>query len=191
MLHTDIPDASATANIVRDYRRYNRILAALILAFFSWATVTAYGYGLWRQDQPGPGLVPFIVSLALVALSVLWLIFPGMPETDDPPSELEADGDDVAAIESAGEEVDRGKLALILALSIANIVALSFFGYSIAMFAYVAALLIFVSKRGVLWTLIGTFIGVLASEYMFQLLGVALPRGSSSFAIDFLSLFGR
>ena len=79
-------------------------------------------------------------------------------------------------------------LVLTLLLSIANIVALPILGYSLAMFLYVSSLLVFVSKRKVVWSLPGTFIGVYASQYLFDTLGVALPRGNSPFEIDFLKL---
>src|SRR3990172_206202 len=81
------------------YRRENRILASLLLVLFAWAVVQSYGYELWRGSQPGAGLVPFIVSVGVVVLCVVWLFVPGSPEDDLVPLE-QGDDDGVPSAEA-------------------------------------------------------------------------------------------
>lgn len=46
--------------------------AFLLLSLY--AGFTAHGYGLWSQGEPASGLFPFMVSVALAAISVAGLV---------------------------------------------------------------------------------------------------------------------
>lgn len=53
---------------------YQLVGAAVTLAIGVVGAVLAYGYGLGSLREPGPGLWPFIVSIAIAALSAVLLL---------------------------------------------------------------------------------------------------------------------
>ena len=53
---------------------YQIISAVVVLVLGAVAAVLAYGYGLGSLRRPGPGLWPFVVSIAITALAVTLLV---------------------------------------------------------------------------------------------------------------------
>lgn len=53
---------------------YQLISALVALAFGLTGAVLAYGYGLGTLQRPGAGLWPFVLSMAIVALSLVLLV---------------------------------------------------------------------------------------------------------------------
>ena len=53
---------------------YQIVSALVLLAFGLWAGSRAYSYGLGSLRRPGPGLWPFVISTAIIALSVVLLV---------------------------------------------------------------------------------------------------------------------
>jgi hypothetical protein len=53
---------------------YQLVSSLVVLVFGVVAAVLAYGYGLGSLRRPGPGLWPFVVSIAIAVLAVILLV---------------------------------------------------------------------------------------------------------------------
>ena len=148
----------------------DRMAAAVLLAFALVVLVTSLGYGLFLTGQPGPGLFPAIVAVALGVVSACWLVTgAGKQEaaTDGPGDDHVED----SAIDRAGMK----RIGFVVLWSVGPLVLLDSIGYLPAMVLYVGGLLVFVARLRVWVSLLCTTAGVILSAIGASQLGIVLP----------------
>jgi len=66
-------------------------------------------------------------------------------------------------------------MLLTIALSGLAVMAFEQLGYIITMVLYVSSLLIFVARKNIVFSILGTLVAAVATAYLFEEVGVALP----------------
>lgn len=143
-----------------------KLLANVVLiALGVFGAVSGWRFGLWRGDIPGPGLLPFVVSVALIGLTALATLG-DLAERARP-----------AAPEEDGERTWGKFFCYLGALAFAAL-ALERLGYLLT----VTAVFVFILKAAerLSWprTVIVTVVTLIVCELLFvRALGVELPKG--------------
>jgi tripartite tricarboxylate transporter TctB family protein len=169
------------------------VVPAVLLAGGVAYGVTAWGYDLGTSAQPGPGLLPFFIAVAVVLSAAAWLITTARHRPTDhelflplvPASAQEDPAVAPLAVEAAGgaepaapdETLHWGRiagvaLAAILVFPVSSWVGLV--GAAAVLAAVTAALM---RTRWFTAVVIGAVFGVLGYLVFEQWLGVPLPDG--------------
>lgn len=179
----------------------DRIAAGILLALSIFLLTISLGYGVYEGNRPGPGLYPAIISAALLVVSFAWLITgagrtalatePDLerPVAQPPTGQPAADGTtndiaDAAADDAAGDPLDEQvpidasgvrRIAFVIGWALVPLLLLESVGYLISMTVYVGGLLIVIGRSRIWITLPATALGVLATAYGANVLGIVLP----------------
>jgi len=148
----------------------DRIAAAVLLAFALVVLVTSLGYGLFLGGQPGPGLFPAIVAVALGVVSACWLVTGAGKQTGTTEG-LEDEQLEDSAIDRPGMK----RIGFVVLWSVGPVVLLDSIGYLPAMVLYVGGLLVFVARVRIWVSLLCTTAGVILSAIGASALGLVLP----------------
>lgn len=154
-----------------------RSAAALLAVIATLLTVEAYGYGLFNGPQPGAGLIPCIVTMALLALALCWFVTAGridaptIEDLSEAAQEPDTGGEDGRAQGRSGA----GVVLFSVLWAVIPIVGFGLVGFVIAMTVYLAGMLIVIGR--VRWwiavpvTLVGCIAGAIGGDAI----GLVLP----------------
>jgi putative tricarboxylic transport membrane protein len=137
----------------------------LLIALGIFGAVSGWRFGLWRGHVPGPGLLPFAVSVALVGLTAIATLIDlyGAPQAEEP--------------EEEGETTWGKFFAYLGALAFAAL-ALEPLGYLLTVTAVFVFILKFAERQSWVKTVVVTVATLAVCEILFvRVLGVELPKG--------------
>ncbi|HSO08109.1 MAG TPA: tripartite tricarboxylate transporter TctB family protein [Pelomicrobium sp.] len=138
---------------------------AILVALGIFGAVSGWRFGLWRGNIPGPGLLPFVVSVALIGLTLLATLADLAQRGR--PDEAEEEG-----------EATWGKFFCYVGALAFAALALEKLGYVLTVSAVFVFILRFAERLSWVKTVVVTLATLAVCEALFvRALGVELPKG--------------
>jgi len=150
----------------------DRVAAGVVLVLSLIVLITAVGYGLFEDDQPGAGLYPAIAAAALIVLSLLWFVTGAGRSRPPGSAEHEPDPEGEAApIDRAGARV----ITLVVAWTAVPLLLMERIGYILTLTIYVGGMLVVVSRARPWVALLGAFAGAVLTAIGGDAIGIRFP----------------
>jgi hypothetical protein len=158
-----------------------RVVAGTIALLGIAAAVIAAGYGIYEDNQPQPGLYPFVVCIPLVIGSLVWFFTASRPQQESGQSA------DVAEVD---EPIEPGagtrRMLWVLGLSVMAIVLFEPAGFVVTIALYIGGLLTLVGRVRPQWAIPGAIVAAVLTKVLMDTLGLSLPP--LPFGIELLGL---
>jgi hypothetical protein len=141
---------------------------SLFVMFFSYRLGLEDKTGLEGVHNPGPGLMPFLVALALLLISLYLLIIPLLKKSPQ--------GEAMRMVKEEMKKPNYGKMILVLACLFGYAFLLEHLGYLVTT---CLALLLLFKGMGVKWgsALFASLTTTLVTYFIFTYLGLLFPDG--------------
>jgi putative tricarboxylic transport membrane protein len=165
------PNSEKVIEIVKKYQFIPTLFwigLSLFVIFFSYRLGLEDKTGLEGVHNPGPGLMPFLLALALLLISLYLLIVPFLKKSPQ--------GAAMKMVSEKGKTPNYGKMILVLACLLGYAFLLEHLGYLVT--TYLALLLLF-KGMGVKWgsALFASLTTTLVTYFLFTYLGLLFPEG--------------
>lgn len=144
----------------------------VLIAVGAYVAVEARSLGLWTSLGPGPGLLPLILGVALVGLSLTWLVQTVVERRASAPE----------AGASSGEPLDRPYVLGIVGGLIVLAAVMELLGFQISMAVFLFAELVLLGKQRWWVAAAVALVGSVGVFVLFdRVLAVQLPLSSLPF----------